>query len=57
MFTEETGGFELQDIIMKLISRYCNSLNLVFLSFFLVIFLLSLPVFIVNMVNQLISWL
>ena len=34
MFTEESGDFLLQDIIMKLISRYCNLLNLVFLSFF-----------------------
>ena len=32
MFTEETGFFLLQDIIMKLISRHCNLLNLFFFS-------------------------
>ena len=50
MFTEETGVFfnyRMLSIIMKLISRYCNLLNLVF--FFLVIFILSLSAFIVNM--------
>ena len=56
MFTEETGVFNNRIFnIMKLISRYFNLLNLFF--FLLVNFLLSLSAFIVDMVNQLISWL